>query len=144
MSSPSITKPVRLPSICAAALLLSCCAGSSAAARKPELKPAIESVELELRQLGEPTTSHDFVVPLDGRIAGWTELYGERHYCQLDSDRTSDAQVRLRMRCSRGRDLQHLDFDFSVVRALAPGERTLLAELTPSSAARIQVIATRR
>lgn len=105
---------------------------------------AIESVALELRELGEPSKSHEFVVPLDGRIAGWTELYGERHFCRLDSERTADAQVRLRMRCGKARDLQHLDFDFSVVCALTPGERTLLAELTPASAERIQVIATRR
>jgi hypothetical protein len=148
MSSTSITKSVRLSSLCVAALLLSCCAHSSVLAGPPKPKPApkstIEGVELELRELGSSTKSHEFVVPLDGRIAGWTELYGEQHFCQLDSDRAGDAQVRLRMRCGRTRDLQRLDFDFQVVCTLAPGERTLLAELTAPSAERIQVVATRR
>ncbi|HLT37763.1 MAG TPA: hypothetical protein VK034_15835 [Enhygromyxa sp.] len=125
-------------------LLLSCCASSSAAAREPEPKPATDVVALELRELGEAASNHEFVVPLDGRIAGWTELYGERHYCRLDSDRTNDSRVSLRLRCGRGRDLQQLDFDFQVIRALEAGEPTLLAELTPQTGARIQVVATRR
>lgn len=148
MSSISIRKSIRLSSICAAALLLSCCAGSSAAARepksKPEPKPASDVVVLELRELGELPREHEFVVPLDGRIAGWTELYGERHYCRLDADRTNDARVSMRMRCGKSRELQQLDFDFTVLRALELDEPTVLAELTPRSSERIQVVATRR
>jgi hypothetical protein len=148
MSSTSIFHSIRLSSICAAALLLSCCAGSSAAARepksKPEPKPATEVVELELRELGELSSTHEFVVPLEGRIAGWTELYGERHFCRLDSERTNDARVRLQLRCGTTRDLQHLDFDFNVVCALEAGERMVLAELGTRTAERIQVVATRR
>lgn len=148
MSSKSTIQSFRLSSICAAALLLSCCAGSSAAARepksKPELEPATEAVELELRELGELPKIHEFLVPLDGRIAGWTELYGERHFCRLDAERTNDARVSLRLRCGKSRELQQLDFDFTVLCALELGEATLLAELTPRTAERIQVVATRR
>jgi hypothetical protein len=147
MSSTSTIHPLRLSSICAAALLLSCCAGSPASAREPKSKPepkATEVVALELRELGEVSRSHEFVVPLDGRIAGWTELYGERHYCRVESGRTNDARVDLRLRCGKARDLQQPDFDFNVVCALEAGEPTLLAELTPRTSERIQVVATRR
>jgi hypothetical protein len=148
MSSISIIQSIRLSSICAAALLLSCCATSSVSARepkpKPEPQPATDVVTLELRELGEAPKNHEFVVPLDGRIAGWTELYGERHYCRLDADRTNDARVSLHLRCGKSRELQVLDFDFTVLRALELGEPTVLAELTPRSTERIQVVATRR
>lgn len=150
MSSTSIikSKSIRRSSISAAALLLSCCVGSSAAAREPrqpaEPKATTEVVTLELREIGEALKSHQFVVPIDGRIAGWTELYGERHYCRLDSERTSDSRLRLSLRCGKSRELQQLDFDFNVICSLEAGEPTLLAELTPRTAERIQVVATRR
>ena len=142
MSSISITHPIRLSSICAAALLLSCCAGSSASAREP--KQASDVVELELRESGETARTHQFVVPLDGRIAGWTELWGERHYCQLSSEPLPDARVRLWLRCGKHSDFQQLAFDFKVEATLAAGESTVLAELTPRSNERVKVVATRR
>jgi hypothetical protein len=111
---------------------------------KPEPQPATDVVTLELRELGEAPKKHEFVVPLDGRIAGWTELYGERHYCRLDADRTNDARVSLRVRCGKSRELQVLDFDFTALRALELGEPTMLAELSSQGEGRIQVVATRR
>lgn len=94
---------------------------------------------------GEVAKKHEFVVPLDGRIAGWTELYGECHYCRVHADRTNDARVGLTVRCGTNRELQIVDFDFkSPSRSLELNEPTVLAELTSRGDERSQVVATRR
>lgn len=143
-----IPNQLRPSSIAAAALLLSCCAAAPASARAPkqapEPNPASDTIAIELRESGEAVRTVEFIVPLDGRIAGWTELYGERHYCRLDSERVADSRISLRMRCAKSRQLEHLDFDFTSVRTLEPDAPTVLAELTPRATERLQVIATRR
>jgi hypothetical protein len=138
----------RLSSLAAAAVLLSCCVAAPASARSPkqpsEPTPASDTIALELRESGETARTIEFIVPVNGRIAGWTELYGERHYCRLDSEQIADSRISLRMQCGKARQLQQLDFDFTTIRSLEPGAPTLLAEFTPRAADRLQVIATRR
>jgi hypothetical protein len=129
------------------ATCFACATGTPAEARQPKAKAksATEVIELELREIsGGRTRSTHFVVPLDGGIAGWTELLGARHYCRAEAGEGAEQRVRVDLRCARSETSKAWVFRVWNQRVLAPGEAVLIAELTPPELERVEVVATRR
>lgn len=139
---------LRLPTLALATVLLACAAASPADARTPSGSPSSgpvpDSILVQLDELGDSPRSHEFVVPIDGRIAGWTDLRGSNHYCRVDAHPVADTKISLSLRCARDRDGSKADLEFQAVRSFEPGVATRLAELTPVQGGRLQVTATRR
>jgi hypothetical protein len=136
-----------LPALIIGPLLACCVASSSASARTKSPAKVTQVIEFELRVLGSADTSREFVVPIEGKISGWTELFDEPQFCRLQSNSMSDERLNLQIRCftrSRGQVGQDVTFEFETTRALAVGEATVIGELENREGQRLQVIATRR
>lgn len=136
-----------LPALIAGPFLLCCVAASSANARTKSPTKATQVLEIELRELGSADSSREFVVPVEGKIGGWTQLFDEPRFCHLRSNTISDERLSLQIRCytrSHGEPGKQLDFEFETDRALTLNEPTVLGELEGREGRRLRVVATRR
>jgi len=121
---------------------LLCCTPGSAQARGSALPKATEVVRVEIDD-GEGD-GRAFVVPVDGELAGWTELAGQRQFCRFQAQTMSDERLHLDLRCYTEVDrTRKMNLEVATQRALTRGERTLIAELESAEGSQLRVLATR-
>ncbi len=124
-------------------LLLSSALASTpeaSATPKPSRTPATE-LQLEVVEHGDgKPSSFGFVVPLEGAVEAWIDRGDDPRRCEVKAHPSRDRlQIELRCEGSRAHALQ-----VEAVRALSPGKRTRLAEVTRPGGATSQVFVTLR
>ena len=122
----------------AGAPLLLCCATTATAKRSKQPAAPTEVIEVELREIGGNNQSRDFLVPVDGHIAGSVLLFDEPGRCELESSPRADERLHLELRCSRP------DLALETTRSLPLGAPTILGEIELGDDHRLRVLATRR
>lgn len=141
MFTRSLPNPLALFVLFAFVPGLLCCTPGSAQARGSKAPKATEVVRVEIDD-GEGD-GRAFVVPVDGEIAGWTELDGQRQFCRLQARPMPDERLRLDLDCYTDMDRRRKSLAVESQRALARGERTLIAEIESAEGSQLRVLATR-
>jgi hypothetical protein len=122
------------------ALLLSSAVSSSPKAEAPKpSRAAATEIELEVveRRGGSPS-SFGFVVPLDGVVDAWIDRGEDPRHCEVEAHTAHDGLM-LKLHCS-GSPERALRVEAN--RALTPGKRTKIAEVTRPGGAKSQVFVT--
>ena len=136
---------VSLLSIVIASLALD----SDALAAKPKSKSTSkpsEVIELELRETGGGKASADsreLVVPVDGEIAGWMDLFGESRLCRAKSSPTHDELLRVELECQVDEHSRPV-FQLRVERVFGVDQTIMVGEIEVREGHHLSVVATRR
>ena len=99
-------------------------------------------LELELEDV-EAGTTRALLVPEQGELRGWVELFGTARPCRAQSHPTHDEKLVVELSCRSERGGDAL-FELRSELVLTRGEPTVLGELELREGERLRVTATRR
>lgn len=118
------------------ALLLSSTLSATPSAERSTAATELLLEVVELRA-GDPT-SFGFVVPIHGEVEAFVDRGDDPRRCEVQASRARDGLV-VELRCDGGPDRA---LRVKATRALVPGKRTRIAEITHPGGTRRQVFVT--
>lgn len=114
---------------------------SSPGSKRSSTPPSSTEVKVEVVERDHGKSSRfGFVVPVDGAVEAWVARGDKPRHCEIEVGQAR-AKLALKLRCGGGKQ-QALRIEAK--RALVPGQRTRLAEVTRAAGASSEVFVTLR